>query len=104
MGRRADKVPDKVAREKSLGAVVAISEGELAEMFLHVPDSPGWKATLAVLDLEVQEGLDRCLEERLTNEQLRYRLGCVAGLLEFKEVLLGREREASRKADEPENL
>jgi hypothetical protein len=44
----------------------------------------------------VQGGLDRCLDERLSNDQLRYRLGCVAGLLEFKEVLLLREAEARK--------
>lgn len=119
-GQRADKGFDKVAREKSLGGVVAISEWELAEMFLHVPYPPGWKATLTVLDLQVQEGLERCLDEMLTNEQLRFRLGCVAAcppkcfpdcrgapgergwrrrrLLEFKGVLQEREREA-RKQD-----
>ena len=56
----------------------------------------GMEGDAGVLNLEVQEGLDRHLEERLTNEQLRYRLGCVAGLLDFKEVLLEREREARK--------
>ena len=40
----------------------------------------GMEGRAGVAGLEVQEGLDRCLDEKL-----RYRLGCVAGLLEFKQ-------------------
>lgn len=84
----------------ALRSVRVIAERELAEMFLNVPDSPGWKATLAVLDQEIQEGVERCLDERLTNEQMRFRLGGVHTLLEFKATLEEHEMEARRKPSE----
>jgi hypothetical protein len=85
-----------------LRAVRTVSEAELGEMFLHAPDSPLWRATLAVLDQEVQEGLERCLDERLTIEQMRSRLGGVGALLELKQVFEEREVEARRRQDEKE--
>jgi hypothetical protein len=85
-----------------LTEIRAVSEEELAGMFLHAPDNPAWKATLAVLDLEVQEQLELCLEETLSNDVLRHRLGAVAGLLRFKQVLRDRETEARRREQERE--
>jgi len=80
-------------REK-LRPVRVISERELAPMFLNAPNSPLWEATLATLDLQVQEALEESLEEALTDQQMRYRLGGVNELLRFKAHLLDRERAA----------
>lgn len=83
-------------RRPHLEAVQLISEGRLAEMFKAAPDSPLWKATLAVVDLEVQEGLEECLDEKLSTEVLRHRIGMVAGMLAVKAALLEREHEARK--------
>lgn len=87
-------------RRRALTKVKTISEAELQELFLQAPDSPLWRATLSVLDQEVQEGLERCLDERLTNEQMRYRLGSVAGLLELRAEYEEREANARRRQEE----
>ncbi len=81
-------------RRPPLQAVQVISERELAGRFLNAPNSPLWEAVLAVLDLQVQEALEESLNETLTNEQLRYRIGGVAELLKFKANLGDRERQA----------
>lgn len=74
--------------------VETISEARLQELFLNAPNNPLWQATLAVLDLEVQESLETVIDETLTNELMRFRVGAVAGLLQFKQKLLDREKEA----------
>lgn len=81
-------------RREKLKPVRVIGERELAGMFLNAPNSPLWEAMLATLDLQVQEALEETLEETLTNEQLRYRVGGVNELLRFKAHLLERERAA----------
>jgi hypothetical protein len=94
---------DRVGRRpQKLKLVEVISERELASRFLNAPNSPLWEATLAALDLQVQEELDTTLEESLTNEQLRYRVGGVAGLLRFKANLQDRERQARQTESEQE--
>lgn len=77
--------------------VETVTEERLQEMFLNVPDSPGWKATLAVLDSETLEAVDAAVDERLSNEQMRFRLGQVAGLLAFRQTLLDREVDARKR-------
>lgn len=77
-----------------LAAVEVISERELASRFLNAPNHPLWEATLATLDLQVQDALDETLEETLTDQQLRWRIGGVSELLKFKANLLERERQA----------
>lgn len=84
----AERGPDR------LKPVELISERELASRFLQAPNNPLWEATLAVLDLQVQDALEETLDEDLTNEKLRYRIGGVAELLKFKGNLLDRERQA----------
>lgn len=81
-------------RREKLKPVRVISERELAARFLNAPNSPLWEATLAALDLQVQEAVDETLEETLSNEQLRARVGGVSELLRFKANLLERERAA----------
>lgn len=81
---------------KKLEPVRVIGERELAAMFLNAPNNPLWLATHAALDLQVQEELDECLEETLTDQQLRHRTGGVAALLRFKANLQDREQEARR--------
>ncbi len=83
-------------RKAALRPVQTITEERLAEMFLHVPGTPGWQATLAVLDAETQEACDRAVDERLTNEQMRFRIGGVSALLELKATLLEREEQARK--------
>lgn len=77
-----------------LKPVEVITQARLGEMFLNAPDNPLWSATLAALDYQVQEEVDDALGEDLTNEQLRHRMGGVAGLLRFKRTLLDYEAEA----------
>lgn len=81
-------------RREQLKPVRVISERELAARFLNAPNSPLWEATLAALDLQVQEAVEETLEETLSNEQLRARVGGVSELLRFKANLLERERAA----------
>lgn len=84
----------RLFRRPRLQPVRVISERELAARFLNAPNSPLWEATLAALDLQVQEAVEETLEETLTNEQLRARVGGVSELLKFKANLLERERAA----------
>lgn len=78
-----------------------ISEQELKARFLDAPGSRLFEAVLAVCDDEAQEQLEECLDEALSNEQLRYRVGAVAGIQQVKERLMEYEREA-RKTEEEE--
>lgn len=89
-------------KRKKLEPVQVISEQELGRRFLNAPNNPLWEATLAVLDLQVQEALDGALEDTLTNEQLRTRVGGVAELLRFKANLEDRERAARLTETEAE--
>lgn len=89
-------------KPKKLQPVQTISEQELGRRFLNAPNNPLWEATLAVLDLQVQEALDGALEETLSNEQLRTRVGGVAELLRFKANLEDRERTARLTETEAE--
>lgn len=89
-------VPREPERKREPVAVVTIPEARLAEMFEQVPGTPGWKATLAVLDQEVQEACEAALDERLTEAQLRWRLGGAAALLTLKRTYLDYEEEATK--------
>lgn len=80
-----------------------ISEQELKARFLEAPGSRLFEAVLAVCDDEAQEQLEECLDEALSNEQLRYRVGAVAGIQQVKERLMEYEREAKRKESEEGN-
>lgn len=87
----------RMGRKETLApppAVATITEARLAEIFLNAPNNPLWDGTLAALDLQVQEELDQTIEESLTNEQLRFRIGGVAALLKFKQALRDYEADA----------
>lgn len=79
-----------------------ISEQELKARFLDAPGSRLFEAVLAVCDDEAQEQLEECLDEALSNEQLRYRVGAVAGIQQVKERLMEYEREARKVESETE--
>lgn len=87
-------------RRPAVNEYQAIPEERLGEMFEHVPDTPGWKATLAQLDMAVQELCELALDEKLTEGQLRWRLGGAEALLAFRQRLTEREQEARARAEE----
>jgi hypothetical protein len=89
-------------RRLTLAAVQTIEEKELRGMFRSVPDSPGWKATLAVVDALTVEVNNRALAGGLSEAELREHLGGVQGLLELRAELERREMEARRAEEEPE--
>lgn len=92
--RMKEEEEDAPARPK------VISEQELKERFLDAPGSRLFEAVLAVCDDEAQEQLEECLDEALSNEQLRYRVGAVAGIQQVKERLMEYEREARKVESE----
>lgn len=57
-------------------------------------DHPVWHAVLALLDEKIIEVSDRPLDEAMNDQAVRFHLGGQAALLEFKEDLVEREREA----------
>lgn len=77
--------------------VSVLTEREMAEGFALAPESKLWGAVLAQLDEKIVEVSDRPLDEKMGNGQMRYHLGGQAALLEFKETLLEREREARER-------
>lgn len=77
-----------------------IGEQELAARFLEAPGSRLFEAVLAVCDDEAQEQLEQCLDEGLSNEVLRYRVGAVAGILQVKERLQWYEEQAKKRESE----
>lgn len=89
-----------MGRSRSAGPAAVIGEQELASRFLEAPGSRLFEAVLAVCDDEAQEQLEQCLDEGLSNEVLRYRVGAVAGILQVKERLQWYEEQAKKRESE----
>lgn len=75
-------------------AVKTISEERLQEIFNAAPDNPLFNATLLMVDEEIIDVTNRAIDPKQPDAETKFHLGGVAALIELKEDLLERERQA----------
>lgn len=71
-----------------------LTEEQRVAAFVKAPGNDLFAAIIAELDELTMEVSDRAVDESISADQMRFRLGAQDGLLEFKEKLLRRESDA----------
>lgn len=97
-----DEQQQTTETQPKLRAYSTITENELLERLSQAAGSPVYLAILVVVDEKILDWNNQALEENVTHEQLRRRLGGVAALNELKEELEDKISEARERQKEKE--
>jgi hypothetical protein len=87
-------------RQPRLAAVQTITERELQARFLAAPGSPLWEATLTLIEQRIVTEVDQAVDPALDERAVRWKLGGLDALINLRDELREREREAREFKEE----
>ena len=95
--------PGRPQRANRIEAAKVVTEAELAGRFAAAPDNPLFEAVLTVLAEKINATAAGAADETLTDRAILWRMAGADALLEFREDLLERERQARQQREETTN-